>query len=600
MKRIITALACLALMLSLAACGADTHEPVEEKGQSYADIFKVINEVYDYEGGLRVFNGAFKSEMMVEDTAASESAPAADYSGTNVQVEGIDEGDIVKTDGEYIYALSGNELRIFKADGENTALVKSLKVCDEENCWVREMYLCGDKLVIVAGEYEICYDGVFRANVEYTPPKTKLLVYDVAEPENISYVNCMGQDGSFVSSRLYDESVYLVTRYNVGGKVSEENPETYIPSIICNDKAELLPADDICIMVDADCACYTVVTKFDISSGENDSVSLLGGCDTVYMSANNLYTAYSSYTEETSEPYTVDMYTVTDYSSKCETKLCRIDLASMTVAAEGSIPGNLESQFSMDEYNGCLRLVATDNAYSYSIYTDEKNGFENYKPIEDAKSSTGLYILDGSLNQLAAIDGLAETEYVRSVRFDGDFVYFCTFRQTDPLFAVNVADPNNPVILSEYKISGFSEYLHPWSDGLLFGLGMEADENTGATDGLKLVMFDVSDKADVKALHTMNIPDGWTEALYDHHALLISPEKGIIGFDSGNAYTIYGYDADSGFNKLASITRDENNWYSSRGMYIGDFAYIVTGNGVTVLDMQSFEVVATIDCPAAE
>jgi len=600
MKRLITALLCIALILSLAACGGGKEpepQPTETKSQSYRDVFAVVKELQkdiDY-SGVTVWNRAFSKDAAVDDMAVPEAADGAsaspEFSGTNVQVEGIDEGDIVKTDGEYIYSLYNNTLKIYKADGENTALVSTTEITSDENMWLTEMYVNGTQLIFIGSEYGIYDYGIIRS--EYEPPKTKILVYDVSDASKPSYVNCYGQDGDLVSSRLLDGTLYLVTDYNLWEEAKEDEPETFVPRTYCNDKAELIPADCICIMPAASSTSYTVATKLSLADGAQQSVSVLGGSSMVYMSYTALYTAATEYTEETSEAYTDGIYKVTDYTTTDKTKILKIDLESMTAAGSVTVKGYLESQFSMDEYNGKLRIVTTSNPYSWSEYVDEENDFINTKWDDTAKSSTGLYILDSSLNQLAAIEGLAEGEYVRSVRFDGDFVYFCTFRQTDPLFAVDVSDANNPQILSEYKISGFSEYLHAWSDGLLFGLGLEADEETGATDGMKLVMFDVSDKADVKAKHTLKLDSYYSEALYDHHALLISSEKGIIGFPTDSGYDFYGYSEDTGFTKLSNVSLEDGFCYSSRGLYIGDFVYVVSDVGTAVLDMQSFSLVKT-------
>ena len=248
----------------------------------------------------------------------------------------------------------------------------------------------------------------------------------------------------------------------------------------------------------------------------------------------------------------------------------------------------------MDEYEDMLRIVTTENKYDYKVYTDEKHGFENYVGSDGNKDTNGLYILDGALGIIGSIDGLAETEQVRSVRFDESFVYFCTFRQVDPLFAVDLSDPADPKILSELKISGFSEYLHPWSEDLLLGLGNEADTETGAVSGLKLVMFDISDKSDVNARHTLVLSDaGYSEALYDHKAILAAPDKGLIGFSCDNSYRFFVYDSESGFSPAATVDLGDEWSYGARGLYVGGFAYVLSDSGMKVLDLESFDVVKT-------
>lgn len=597
MKRIITALLCLALIFALGAC--NTREPQQEQvtdPQSYEDVYKAIRACRNKDGLNRAV--WLESTDLVAGNSDETAAPKS-YNGTNVQVEGIDEGDIVKTDGEYIYAIMDSELRIYKADGENTALASYVNL-EDDGFYPNEMYLCGHKLMVISSRYEICCDyaygeGESIAKSEPATPQVKILFYDISNPEEVSYVNCVGQDGWYISSRLFDGKLYVVTNYCIWNEVVEDEPETYIPRTYCNDVSKLVAADSICIKAELDAADYTVAVKYDAESGaELGNLSLMGSMDTMYMSESSLYIASSNYFDDISEEYEKDGYTVTDTKSGTKTAVYRVDLAAMKAAANTTVPGLLKDQFSMDEFEGKLRLVTTNEVSSFSTYYDKKHDFTNIEWHEDGESSsTGLYILDSGLNTVAKVEGLAEGEYIRSVRFDGGYVYFCTFRQVDPLFAVNVSDPANPEILSELKISGFSQYLHPWSDGLLFGLGMEADEDTGRTQGMKLVMFDISDKADVKALHTLKLESRYSEALYNHHALLISPEKGIIGFGVDSDYEIYGYDGEKGFSRLASVSLD-SDWYASRGMYIGDFAYIIDNSGVAVLDMQSFEIIAKI------
>lgn len=590
MKRFAAVLLCLALVFALCACSGEPQEKPTKEVKSYSDVYDAIcacREENDIYGDAKFF----RNDVIATDAAEAEAAGS--YKGTNVQVEGIDEGDIVKTDGKYIYAIMAGELRIYIADGANTALVSTVAM-DAESFWPQEMYLCGDKLLVIGCKNEV-FNGCCDVEYYCAPPEVKIFSYDVSNPNEPSYVNCFGQDGYYTGSRLYDGKLYVVSDYCVAGEIDEDEPETYIPRTYCGGETELVPADCICVDEGMSNACYTVSTKYDVESGSAEAnLSLLSNSGTLYMSENALYVAYSEYYEECVKEYEEDGYTVRDMVSGNKTTVYRIGLPSMNAVSSVTVPGLLESQFSMDEYGGNLRLVTTADTDSYSSYCDEKHGFENIEwNDEESLSSTGLYVFDGELNRLAAVEGLAENEYVRSVRFDGDFVYFCTFRQVDPLFAVNVSDPENPEILSELKISGFSEYLHPWSDGLLFGLGMEADENTGGTEGMKLVMFDVSDKADVKAKHTLNLDCNYSEAMYDHHALLISPEKGIIGFGADDSFEFFSYDEEAGFERLASVSIGDE-WYGSRGMYIGDFAYVISNSGIAVLDMQSFGVIAEV------
>ena len=594
MKRIIALILSVVMLCSLAACTARQDGQTAKSIKDYSQVYAAIKKQYD-DSGLRSAALYTSGADSAADAAVKEES--SEYSGTNVQVEGVDEGDIVKTDGEYIYALSSGDIVIYKADGENSRKIGSI-AASGENRWVSEMYICNNVLVLVKNEggYFICGDSVPDGTAAETE-KTIAELYDVSDPSAPVLKGTVGQDGWLLTSRLYDGKLYLISTYTVWNEPDEDDPQTYVPSYYRNGKSGLAECDCISIAPGMSGASYVVAACYDVKSGEQTAQrAVLGAGTQLYMNESSLYLASSRYEETYSNERKEDVYTVKDYAGEQFTDITRINAADLTVAATGTVKGLLESQFSMDEYEGKLRLVTTQEPEHYTVYTDEKHGFENWEwPEEEEASSNGLYILDGNLKQLAAVEGLAEGERVYSVRFDGDFVYFCTFRQVDPLFAVNVSDPKNPKILSELKISGFSEYLHPWSDTRLFGLGNEADEDSGATEGIKLVMFDISDKENVTAKHTFNLGgDSYSEALYNHKAILVSPEKALIAFGAENKYLVFSYSDEGGFKQQASIDLGEY-WGSSRGLYIGDCAYIVSDLGMKVLSMQSFETVCTVE-----
>ena len=209
-----------------------------------------------------------------------------------------------------------------------------------------------------------------------------------------------------------------------------------------------------------------------------------------------------------------------------------------------------------------------------------------------------VYVLDASLKTVGSVTGLAEGERVFSARFDGDYGYLCTYRQTDPVFAVDLTEPTNPKVVGELKLSGYSDYLHIWSDGLLFGLGMET-QSVGANttvDGMKLVMIDTSDPAKLHDLHTQAIDADYSEALNNHKAILVDSGKDIIAFPAENSYLVYGYSADDGFTlrKEISVSQWDGN---NRGLYIGDYFYVVGSDQINVLDLNTLENVAQAIIP---
>lgn len=590
MKRIIAFVLSVVILCSLVACAAPQSKPAaNNNAASYSELYAAVKKCHNGAERDVVYRG------LTDDAAeAVKKENSADFSQTNVQVEGVDEGDIVKTDGEYIYTVSGGNVVIYKAAGAESEKLGAIEA-SEEGQYISELYICDNVLVLIGNKYAICEDSAeYKAADD--KEKTTAKFYDVSDPTAPKLMQTVGQDGWQISSRLYDGKLYLISDYVVWSEPDESKPETFVPSFYRDGESIVADCKSINIAPEGESASYIVVSSYDVKSGQQLAQrSILGSGSMLYMNDRSLYLASPRFEETYSNERKEDVYTVSDYTSRMYTDITRVNVSDLTVAATGTVDGLLESQFSMDEYDGALRLVTTVDIDSYTVYKDEKHGFENWEPAEEEiKTTNSLYILDGSLNEISSVKGLAEDERVYSVRFDGAFVYFCTFRQIDPLFAVDVSNPKAPKILSELKISGFSEYLHPWSDTRLFGLGNEADADSGAVSSMKLVMFDISDKASVTAKHTLKLDEDYSEALYNHKALLVSPEKNLIAFGAESKYVIFSYSDEEGFKKITEVDIGED-WNSSRGMYVGDFLYVVSDFGMKVLSMQNFETVGTVE-----
>jgi len=632
MKKVLISLVAILLLCgSLAGCTqALTPPPIIPSNVSFAadydSIFDALKEAqcnnpYRYYGpGFVTVTFASESSDSAARYMPANSPPSnviggseTDHSGTNVQVEGIDEGDIVKTDGIYIYSLRDGKLSIFKADGANTRLISTTEVVkppSEQPATIyndmaydytyenaTEMYLCGKYAVVITQfnhsehryePYSYKYDQI-----------SKTYIYDVSNPASPALAYNLGQDGYILTSRMVGNTLYLLSSHSVYS-IEEDAPETFVPALYTNDEKRLIAPDCIAIMPYINSTTYTVVSTIDVPSGKvSTNQTLLGGGSVVYMSAQNIYiTSYEYKSVESTRDYGI--YTVVDYLNYTLTNITRLDISNgnVKVAAYGSIPGSLGNQFYMDEYNGYLRVVTTDDSYKYSITTDAFFGTTDYK-WGDAGSSNGLYILDMALNCVGSVENLAQGERVYSVRFDGNIGYFVTFRTVDPLFAVDLSNPQKPVVLSALKIPGFSQYLHVYADGLLFGLGYSADETTGWRESMKISMFDTSDPRNVTEAHTLLLNSYYSTALYNHKAILIDQGKNIIGFPAGSEYLVYGYDNQTGFFRRASINLNGNlwdkyGWEDSRGLYISEFFYVVSGNSIGIIDMKNFNLVKTV------
>ncbi len=589
--------------------------PALSGSKSYAEVYAAISSVntsrgygvvYTEEDAAPTLNApAEEPAAPAPATDASKSADSAvsGYSGTNVQVEGIDEGDIVKTDGKYIYVLrDGGELVILRADGKKTAVVSRTEIggytdnSDAKNEYYsskskypREMYVSGGRLAILSDyyDYEQYKDasGWHYENEEYTCVD----FYNVSDPAAPKLLTALGQDGYSMGSRMKDGKLYVITNYYVWD-CDADDPMTYVPVCYTNGTAKAMPADCVIIAPECTSSRYAVVCAYDLSAGTLDqSLSLLGCAgDELYMSENAVYLLGSTWENEVVRSYSESIYTVTEYLDTSETRITRIDLGSeMCVSATGSVPGYIDNQFSADEFDGCLRIVTTRDDSSYSIYNDAQYGFQNYR-WGDNHRSNGLYILNASLDVIGSVENLAEDERVYSVRFDGSIAYFCTYRQTDPLFAVDVSDPTAPQVLSALKLSGFSEYLHAWGSDRLFGFGRETNEETGWNEGLKLVMFDTADKTDVTVENYLVLDESYSEALYNHKAFFIDQSRNIIGFLGGDDdYYVFSYTPEDGFQELTHFWFDTFEW-NVRGLWIGDWAYIIGNEEAMLIDMTTW------------
>lgn len=531
-------------------------------------------EMYARDGGTASSENQNEIATLESDAAAdstssaanSEAAKAVDtsgsgYSETNVRQDGVDEGDTVKTDGNYLYVLKDNSKEISIVDA-NASAMKSLQTIQPEDIdTIREFYLDKDQhYVIAVCEKQISSVKEINAYNYWNPVNTVMVTYDVSDIENPKELGRITQNGNYESSRKVGDYVYLFSDYSIyldGMKKSE--PETYVPLV----NGEKVAASDIFLPAVSEGYEYSVITSVDIKNpGKTyDSKAIMSDGGEVYVSEKNIY-----YYD-----------TVWDYVNGQKTTLRRIGYkdGKLSAGAQGKVDGYLNDSYSIDEYKGYLRLVLTD---------DNKND---------------VRILDMDLKEVGAIENLAKDESVYSARLMGDTGYFVTFEQTDPLFSVDLSDPKNPEIIGKLKIPGFSDYLHPYGDGKLLGIGMDADEETGVTNGVKVTMFDISDSANVKEMDTYTLENVYsTEVSYDYKAALVSADQNLIGF-SGNTegvqkYFLFRYDEKNGFDLVLKEEINGNQMMGTRGVYIDDALYVVQGNVIEAYSLKDYQKIGDL------
>ena len=484
---------------------------------------------------------------MAQNSKSSENAV---YSETNVRQEGVDEADVVKTDGCYLYTLKDNGRSVAIVDTANGELQMVISIPVEADDQAREFYVSDGHLILISEFNQEREDGAWT----YASTDTRVTTYDITDPEKPEKAGEVTQSGSYTSSRLTDGHLYLFSQYSVDvtSGITPKDEKDYIPYV----NQQMLEADDIYLPPFSQAYMYEVVSSVDIAKpGEiQDSKAIFSDGGELYVSNDNIY------------------WYETRWSEKTETVIKRISYKDGKLKAEasGKVDGYINDSFSIDEYDGYLRVVTTD---------DETNG---------------LYILNSNMKEVGSITGLAEGEQVYSARLLGDTGYFVTYEQTDPLFSVDLSDPKNPKIIGKLKIPGFSEYLHFYGENLLLGIGMDVDEDGFTTNGVKLSMFDISDGSDVKEIQKYTLENVYSAAvMYDYKAVLIDPEKNVIGFaadgNNGENYYVFSYNDANGFECLMNEMVNGNGYQSARGVYVDNTLYVVKGNIIEAYDMADYQ-----------
>ena len=487
------------------------------------------------------------SEEAAVDTASGAEAASSDSAGeggefstTNVQELGVDEPDMVKTDGESIYILKDNRLIVFDVDGDTPERIHDVEISEGQNGWFEQIFLTTD----AAGNTKVYALGHGGGGLPTTDEpsgtsdsghyvqSTVISEIDLSDAEAAPGIRSLHIEGWSVSARLVGSDLRFVvsTFPNDLGFLSpaasndaaeqralevnreviaESTLEDWLPSY------SLVADGEVTTGLLAECdqvhrpntfagfgALSVVSIDTDIPLAASTSSSVLSEGQTVYASTESLYVTTNSWIDPRS--WEDSSFQVEDWSTSIH-KFSTPTGEPAQYQASGMVDGSLLNQFSMSERDGVFRVATTDG-----------NPWDN----ESSVSSITTFEQAGTeLLQLGHVGGMGEGERIFSVRYVGDLAYVVTFRQTDPLYTVDLADPANPTILGELKITGYSGYLHPISDTLVVGIGQEADDD-GRTEGAKVTLFDVSDLAAPAALDSWVLENSYTEAEWDHRSAL--------------------------------------------------------------------------------
>jgi len=566
---------------------------------------------------------AFGATTMVTMSAAATTSSATlsslngtpSYTGTNVQVQGVDELDRVKTDGTHLFVSTHDAVALINAYPPNSTA--TLSTLSFPNSAVLGLESMQNRLMVIvqAGQ------GLGTGAIE-------LLLYDttnLASPVLMQNVTIVG---NFVGARMAGGYLYAVIQqpsYTFNG---QGNATAAMPTVSRGGvQSELPPSSVYYTNNTAQISFYTIIPSIGMSTGTEKVVSVLTGPSaTIYVSTSNIYVAYTNYLDL----YDVDGVPGNAWSegvispqmvtqSQNSTVLrAAYSNGTVTAAKAGVVPGTVLNQFSMDEYSGYFRIATSRFATINGVPT----------------TSDDVYVLDQNMNEVSALQNIAPGENIYAVRFEGDLGYVVTYQQIDPLFVISFKDMTKPVILSALKVSGYSDYLYPLTGGYLLGIGKESvpasNGNFSYYLGLKVSLFKVSDNGSSILVDKLDIGDRGTDSpvLSDHLAFTYDPTRNITIIPlelyrvSGNQTYEGGIPAygdpvwqgvyvikvsPAGLSVVGEVSQypsgqnfgdyPNDSLSIDRSVVIGDYLYTISQSEVLVSSLSSFMTVASVQLP---
>lgn len=542
-----------------------------------------------------------------EDKAAGSKNSAVGESTTNNQVEGVEEGDIVVVKNNIIYAAKDTGIDVIDANNpKNLKLATSLKLT--ENQYISKLALYDNLLIAIGDEY-LQKEGKSMTTAHF---------YDITNPSVPKYVRKVAQEGSLQDVRVTNDTLYLIGNMYPNYWMLREDknvdlqPKTYDSKV--SNAYESLPIDKISILPNTLDSTYSLITAVDLKNGAKTAATTkgyLGGSSGLYMSEEALYLTTPVYNPSTSSSSDKRLMDTMWLPRAVDTQVFKwqVDGTTLNFMGTTEVKGSVLNQYSMDEYNGNFRIVTTEGNM-----WDGKNISRNH-----------LFVLDKNLQQVGAVTDLAPGEKVYSARFMDDKAYVVTFKEVDPLFVIDVADPAKPTILGELKIPGFSNYLHPLDETHLIGIGYDTEQrydeyakrNFTVTTNMKMSLFDVSDFQNPKEQSSVKIggKGSHSEVQYNPKALFRNSTYNYYGFPvvlygadkgddvvyQGQGAQIYEITAENGIelkgNLISKVEKEQyEDWERlvQRVVYVNDALYTVARNEVKSYQLSDFKQLDTL------
>jgi len=606
---------------------------------------------------------SFEISMVTEGSAMDGSGgEVVDYSQTNVQVAGVDEPDIVKTDGTYLYIVSGNKVIIVKAYPAKDAVIEG-EITFDESVNIQNIFISGRRLVVFATTYDYpVYKTLLEDDVVssswYSSPDTYVKIFDIEDMKNPELKRDIVVGGSFSGARMIGDYVYVITtQYSYSYDLPEED---IIPRLLIDGEVHEIALSDIYYVdIPEKSSTFTNILSVHVHDDEqevNEKAFLLGNSQTLYVSKDNIYVTYSTQYYDydllediidevllpvlpesiKSELETIKTLTLEDYQKKTvsewilqnyaenmdeeqkqniakeivrrteRTIIHRISISDgeITYEAQGNVPGFVNNQFSISEYDRHLRVSTTTQGWMIRSY------------LSNVDSQNNVYVLDMDLEIVGSVEDLATGEQIYATRFIGDKCYLVTFKQIDPFFVIDLGDPGNPEVLGELKIPGFSTYLHPYDETHIIGIGRDGGK-------VKISLFDVSDLSNPVELSKYEVENtenswGWTQssALYEHKAFLFDREKNLlvlpIGDYSKQSAYVFDISVENGIELKGTVTHDlemqseetdsDDIYYYNydyensikRTLYIDNVLYTISDNMVKMNNLNTLDEINSV------
>ena len=592
----------------------------------YKEIFNSknnynIGNVFDGFNGL---NGKFNdTEESIEDdnlnfSESTDQSATSDYSKTNVQVDGVDEGDIIKNDGRYIYYIKDSKIVISDCQKpENMNIVSEIDFnSDEENSLSpNEMFIYNNKLIVVLdkcekleneeNETEIkfsvydCY-----VNVKYD---TVVKVYDISAKNKPTLCYSQFISGMYNSSRITNGKLIVVTNYNIpyNEDVSDDFEDAcnklkdYIVPVysVNGSTMKKIPSDRIGVLDKDEPSSYMITAIINLNDDNSEPLmnGYLGGSDEIYCTESEIFIAEMecSYWEGNGTEY-LPCDDRNNYFD-CITHIYKFDITDEGVIykSDAKVGGGWLNQFSMDKHGDYFRIVT--------------NGCKNingkYQTLESM-----VYIFDKDMKLIGCLDSIALGEDIKAAKFMGNTLYLVTFYQTDPLVVIDLTDVTAPKIKGELKIPGFSSYLHPVGNNLVVGVGTGGTFN-GIDGSAKISLFDVTDPCNPKEIDNYTVNDAYFDT--DHKAFTIIDDTtfaiSCVRYSTDRNYNYVENSSSIVFNVTSdgldihgdyagcAKTDDDYSYGSFRSAFIDSTLFAVNGYGIKSYDMNTNKLLGELN-----